>query len=227
MARQQKRTARRTKAAGAKARIATSVGGGRTQASIEDRAVDAALAVAAEEGWRAVSLAAVAEKAGLSLAELYAVLPSKGAILDAFARRIDRATLSGVELDASDAGSIRDRLFDIIMRSFDALEPHRAAVAALVGDLPRNPLAAFCQGTRMLRSVAWMAAAAGVNTSGPLGIVRVNAIAAAYLVVLRAWLADESTDKSRTMAALDRVLKNLEMLAQTAAFRRPRATEPA
>lgn len=227
MARQQKRTARRTKAAGANVRHATSVGGARTRASIEDRAVDAALALAAEEGWQAVSLAAVADRAGLSLAELYAVLPSRGAILDAFARRIDRATLSGVELDGSDAGTIRDRLFDIIMRSFDALEPHRAAVAALVGDLPRNPLAAFCQGTRMLRSVAWMAAAAGVNTGGPLGIVRVNAIATAYLVVLRAWLADESADKSRTMAALDRVLKNLEMLAQTVAFRRPRAAEPA
>jgi AcrR family transcriptional regulator len=229
MARQQKRAAGRTKAAGTGARRATSVGGAgaRPQRSLEDRAVDAALELAADGGWRGVSLAAIAEQAGLSLAELYAVLPSKGAVLDAFARRIDRATLSGVELDAKDAGTIRDRLFDIIMRNFDALEPHRAAVAVLVGDLPRSPLAALCQGARMLRSVAWMAAAAGVDTSGPLGIVRVKAIAAAYLLVLRAWLADESTDKSRTMAALDRVLKNLEMVAQTAAFRRPRPADPA
>jgi AcrR family transcriptional regulator len=222
MARQQKRSARRTKAAGARTRGATSVGGAaaRSQASLEDRGVDAALAIAAEEGWRAVSLASVADRAGMSLAELHAVLPSNGAILDAFARRIDRATLAGVEVGAADTGTVRDRLFDVMMRSFDALQPHRAAVAALVGDLPRSPLAAFCQGARMLRSVAWMAAAAGVNTSGPLGIVRVNAIAAAYLVVLRAWLGDESADKSRTMATLDRVLKNLEMLAQTSAFRR-------
>jgi hypothetical protein len=106
------------------------------------------------------------------------------------------------------------------MRSFDALQPHRRAVAALVGDLPRNPLAALCQGARLLRSLAWMAAAAGVDTSGPLGALRVKALAAAYLVVLRTWLADESEDKSPTMAALDRALKNLEMVAQTASFRR-------
>ena len=222
MARQQKRAARRTKAAGSGKRSATSVGGGshRSQEALEDRAIDAALALAAEEGWRAISLTSVADRAGLSMAELYAVLPSKDAILDAFARRIDRVTLSGVKLDATDAGTVRDRLFDVIMRNFDALEPHRPAVAALVADLPRTPLAALCQGVRMLRSVAWMAGAAGVDTRGPLGVLRVKAIAAAYLVVLRAWLADDSADKSRTMAALDRVLKNLEMLAQTAAFRR-------
>ncbi len=194
-------------------------------ASLEERAVDAALAIAADHGWGAVSLAAVAEQAGTSLAALYAVLPSKGAILDAFARRIDRATLAGVAIDAQDAGSVRDRLFDVVMRSFDALEPHRRAVAALVSDLPRDPLAATCQGARLLRSLAWMAAAAGVDTSGLLGALRVKALGAAYLVVLRAWLADESEDKARTMAALDRALKNLEMIAQTASFRR-RAAVP-
>ena len=84
---------------------------------------------------------------------------------------------------------------------------------------------AICQGARLLRSLAWMAAAAGVDTSGLLGVLRVKALGAAYLVVLRAWLADESEDKARTMAALDRALKNLEMIAQTASFRR-RAAVP-
>ncbi len=217
MARQQKRT---SKSKRTKVRSAASA-----PASLEERAVDAALAIAADRGWGAVSLPAVAEQAGTSLAALYAVLPSKGAILDAFARRIDRATLAGVEIETGDSGTVRDRLFDVIMRSFDALEPHRRAVAALVSDLPRDPLAALCQGARRLRSLAWMAASAGVDTSGPLGVLRVKALGATYLVVLRAWLADESTDKARTMAALDRALKNLEMIAQTASLRR-RAAMP-
>lgn len=220
--------ARRQKRAAAQSKSRQKAGTGRPKAagsasthkSLEDRAVDAALELAADRGWRAISLAEIAAQAGASLAELYAVLPSKGVILDAFARRIDRATLAGVEIDARDAGTVRDRLFDVVMRSFDALEPHRRAVAALVSDLPRNPLAALCQGARLLRSLAWMAAAAGVDTSGPLGVLRVKAIGAAYLVVLRTWLADESQDKARTMAVLDRALKNLEMVAQTASLRR-------
>jgi len=217
MARQQKRTAARAKSGPARARKAASAG---TSVSLEDRAVDAALEIAADRGWRAVSLAGVAAGAGVSLAQLYAVLPSTGAILDAFARRIDRTTLSGVEIDAGNSGTVRDRLFDVIMRSFDALEPHRRAVAALVSDLPRLPLLALCQGARLLRSLSWMAAAAGVDTAGPLGALRVKALGAAYLVVLRTWLADESSDKAQTMAALDRALRNLEMVAQTASFRR-------
>lgn len=228
MARQQKRTAAQSKSGQgaksgqAKARKAASTA---APASLEERAVDAALAIAAERGWRAVNLAAVAEAAGVSLAQLYAVLPSTGAILDAFARRIDRATLAGVEIEAGESGTIRDRLFDVVMRSFDALEPHRRAVAALVSDLPRNPLLALCQGARLLRSLAWMAAAAGIDTSGPLGVLRVKALAVAYAVVLRTWLGDESSDKAQTMATLDRALRNLEMAAQTAAFRRRAAAD--
>lgn len=186
---------------------------GKAAEATEERIVDAALALAGERGWRTISLADIAGAAGLSLAALYTVLPSKGAILEAFARRIDRATLAGLEPAAESEDSVRDRLFEIIMRSFDALEPHKPGVAALMADLPRNPLALLCQGTRLLRSLSWIAAAAGVETGGPLGLLRVKALATAYIWVLRTWLGDDTQDKARTMEALDRALKNLEMLA--------------
>lgn len=186
---------------------------GKAAEATEERIVDAALALAGERGWRTISLADIAEAAGLSLAALYMVLPSKGAILEAFARRIDRATLAGLEPAAESEDSVRDRLFEIIMRSFDALEPHKPGVAALMADLPRNPLALLCQGTRLLRSLSWIAAAAGVETGGPLGLLRVKTLATAYIWVLRTWLGDDTQDKARTMEALDRALKNLEMLA--------------
>src|SRR5690242_2194000 len=112
--------ARRQKPASARSKPGQRAGSGRAKAStrkpaaasLEERAVDAALELAAERGWGAVSLTDIAERAGASIADLHAVLPSKGAILDAFARRIDRATLAGVEIDAKDAGTVRDRLFD-------------------------------------------------------------------------------------------------------------------
>lgn len=188
---------------------------GRTAEASEAHIVDAALALAGDRGWQEISLADIAEAAGLSLAEVYAVLPSKGAILEAFARRIDRATLSGIDPAADSQDSVRDRLFEVIMRSFDALEPHKRGVAALMADLPRHPLALLCQGTRLMRSLSWMAAAAGVDTGGPLGLLRVKALATAYVWVLRAWLGDDSADKARTMEALDKALKNLEMLASS------------
>lgn len=195
--------------------------------SAEERLVDAALRLAGERGWQALGLADIARAAGLSLAEAYPVLPSKGAILDAFARRIDRATLAGLGPAADSPDSVRDRLFEVFMRSFDALEPYKPGVAAILADLPREPLAALCQGARLGRSMAWMAAAAGVETGGPLGLLRVKALAAAYLWVLRAWLGDDTSDKAHTLEALDRTLKNLEMLANgLPSLRRPPREAP-
>ena len=48
------------------------------------RIIDAALALAAREGWRSISLAAIAAEAGMTVLELYAVYRSKTAILEAF-----------------------------------------------------------------------------------------------------------------------------------------------
>ncbi len=36
--------------------------------------------------------------------------------------------------------SVRDRLFDLIMRRFEAMEPHRAAVIALEQGQDRDPI---------------------------------------------------------------------------------------
>lgn len=193
----------------------------RASERIEDRIIDAALELAAERGWSGIALGDVAAASQLSLAEVYALFPGKGAILDAFMRRVDRATLSGLDVSAAE-GPVRDRLFDIIMRRLDALTPHRRGVAAIVGDLPRDPLAALCGGARLLRSVAWMAGAAGVDTTGLFGPCRVNALAVLYAYILRVWLGDEGADKAKTMAALDRALKQVEMLAQSVPLGRAR-----
>lgn len=210
MARKQQRRKPKTAHAAA-ARGGTAAG---IEAPVEDRVVDAALRLAGERGWSGIALADIAAAAGLSLVEIHALFPGKGAILDTFVRRIDRATLTGVEVSASE-GSVRDRLFDIVMRRLDALGPYRPAIAAIVGDLPRDPLATLCGGAGLLRSVAWMAGAAGVDTTGLLGPLRVQALAAVYAYVLRIWLGDESADKSKTMAALDRALKQAEMVARS------------
>lgn len=192
---------------------------GQAGATSEDRVIDAALKLAASQGWHGLSLADIAAEAGLPLAGLYALFPSKGAIVDGFARRIERATLSGVEFD--DTTSIRDRLFDLFMRRFDALSPYKQAVKSLVADQPRDPISALCQTGRMLRSMRGMAAAAGVDSSGLLGMLRIKALGVIYLYILRVWLGDDGTDQSKTMAALDTALKRAEMIAQSLPTGRP------
>ena len=79
-----------------------------------DRLLDAALALAASHGWRAVTLNGIASEAGAPLSRVHAAFPSKWAILDAFVDRIDEAVLSRPAPAGEEPA--RDRLFDVLMR---------------------------------------------------------------------------------------------------------------
>ena len=167
--------------------------------------LDAALAVAAERGWRQATLTDIAAHAGCGLADVYRRFPSKGSIARAALARVDAAVLSKTE--PGDGESFRDRLFDLLMRRYDALKPHRGAVEALWRDLPRDPLAAAPLAPALARSMAWMLEAAGAPPRMPFGLLRVKLLAGIHLSVMRVWLQDDSEDLGRTMARLDKALK--------------------
>ena len=176
------------------------------------RVIDASLDLAAEQGWRRLTLAGIAAAAGVSLAELHAHFPSKPAILAGFVRRIEAHVLAGeVPFDAEDTP--RDRLFEVMMRRFDALRGHRAAIARILPDLPLDPLAALMLAPTMLLSMAWMLEAAGISSTGARGALRAKGLSVVWLMTLRVWLDDDGADLSRTMAALDRNLARAERLA--------------
>lgn len=181
-------------------------------ASPEDAALDAALRLAETRKWSAISLPEIAEEAGLSLADMLRAAPSKPALMAAFARRVDGAMLAA-KIDED--GSVKDKLFEILMRRFDALAPHKAAVKNMLADLPRDPGTAICALPALLRSMRWAAEAAGVRTATPLAPLKINALAIAYLAALRVWRDDDSADAAKTMAALDKSLGRLEALASS------------
>jgi AcrR family transcriptional regulator len=178
---------------------------------ITDRLIDAALRLAAERGWRHVTLAEIAQAAGASLADTYRVMPSRGAVIDAFARRVDAEVLSA---DAVEEDSVRprDRVFDVLMRRFDALQRHRSAVSAILRDSGRDPVALIASAPQFLRSMRWMGEAAGLSMEGLGGLLRTKAIGAAWATTLRTWLADQTPDLARTMATLDQRLRCAERL---------------
>jgi AcrR family transcriptional regulator len=173
-------------------------------------AIETALSLAAEKGWRQLALADIAAGAGLSLAELYALFPSKGAILEAFTRDVDMAVLAEAE---KPEGPAKDRVFDVLMRRLDKLDPYKPGLSRIAEDGARDPLAVACGLGRLGRSMAAMLEAAGISAGGLSGLVRVKGLSAIYLGTLRAWLRDDSPDKAKTMAALDRALSRADRMA--------------
>ena len=172
--------------------------------------IDTALNLAAEKGWRDLALADIAQAAGMSLAELYGLHSSKQAILDAYRRGIDRAVLADAEVPE---GTAKDRLFDVLMSRLDKLEPHKAGLVRIGEDSARDPLAVICGLGRLEHSMAAMLEAAGISAGGFRGVLRTKGLSAVYLSALWAWFKDETADKSKTMAALDKALGRAERLA--------------
>jgi ubiquinone biosynthesis protein COQ9 len=180
-----------------------------TDSEFDTALVAAAFRIAGEEGWRKVNVPAAARAADLSLSEARARFPSRAAILLRFGRLADQTALQ----DAPSDGSVRDRLFDLLMRRFDVLQTHRAGVKALLKALPTDPPTAILLACASKRSMRWMLQAAGVTATGPRGEIQVRGLLAVWLWAVRAWERDTSDDLSGTMAAIDKALERAEQVA--------------
>ena len=187
--------------------------------------IEAALSLAEAEGWSDVSLGDIAAEAKLPLSVVYPLFPSKQAVLNGFSQMIDGKVLAEEEPE-DDQASARDRLFDVMMRRFDALAPHKQAVGRLLYDQLRHPCGALCSACQLRRSMAVMLEAAQLSSSGLRGALRVKGLAAIYLATLRVWLRDDSADMSKTMASLDGYLRRIEGWKERFSARRGRRGEP-
>ena len=168
-----------------------------------DRTLIAAVfAQAALRGWPDVSIADAAREAGVPLGEARARMPGRGAVLLRFGVMADQAALANVSMGEPP----RERLFDILMARFDALQQHRAGVLALMAALRLDPGTSLLLYSTTLRSMKWLLDGAGIPSTGVVGGLRVHGLLALWLYALRAWEADESPDLSATMAAVDRGL---------------------
>jgi AcrR family transcriptional regulator len=176
-----------------------------------DTIAAAALRLAGQTGWRGLSLGDIALEAGLSLGEVSRCFASRYEILDGFERMIDRRMLDGAA--SGDIGDKpRDRVFDIIMERFDAMLPYREGINRIAKELPFDPPSGLVLAAALPRAVAWMFAGARINIAGPLMPLKLAALGAIYLSVVRIWLKDDNQDLSRTMAALDRALDQAKTL---------------
>jgi hypothetical protein len=172
-----------------------------------DRAlISAAFAEAATAGWPAVSAASAARAANLKLERARARFPTSFAILLRFGQIADQAALEG----ATTEGPVRDRLFDTVMRRFDALQPHREGIRAVLRALPADPKLALAMAVTTQFSMSWMLEAVGISARGLRGLLRAKGLTAVWLYTLRAWDRDDTADLSTTMAALDRALTQAE-----------------
>jgi ubiquinone biosynthesis protein COQ9 len=182
-------------------------------ASTKGKIVDAALRLAATNGWTGLSLSQIAQGAGIGLAEFRKEFSSKADILAAYTRMVDDAVL--VKAGAADpALSPRDRLFDVLMTRFELMAPQKPGLRRIASDLRARPREGVAQLGVAARSIYWMLAAAGVNAEGGRAALRVPGVMSIYARAFDIWLEDDDAGLARTMAALDSRLRRGERFVQ-------------
>jgi AcrR family transcriptional regulator len=173
--------------------------------------VEALLSLAAEQRWEDVTISDVAARAGVTLSQFRDAFPSKGAVLGAWSRMIDKQVLDGTTSDLM-AEPAKERLFDVLMRRLDAMAPHRPAIREIMAWAKRDPLSAAALNQVALNSMRFMLEAAEISSEGAVGAVKLQGLVLGWARILEVWYDDEDPTCARTMAALDRELSRGEML---------------
>ncbi len=170
---------------------------------------EAAMRLAAENGWRSLTLNMIADEAKITLAEMRRLVDSKRDIMEHFVADVDARVLETYEQDPVDVDP-RDRLFDVLMVRFELLEPHKTALRKISHDLRSDPAERLALAGTFLKSMEWMLRAADIETGGARGSLKSKGLASVYLSVAATWFEDDDPGLARTMAKLDGKLRQGE-----------------
>lgn len=186
----------------------------------------AALSLAGSVPWREVTLIRLADAAARPVSDFYGA--TLGEALDCVEEAFDRAIADATdELDPKQ--TVRDRLFELIMRRFEAMEPHREAVLAMENGLDRDPTLMAAAHQRHVRCARWVLAIAGMEADGMTGQARAQGLGVIIGQARAAWRGDSAGDFAKTMASLDKNLRRAEeMFGRYAGFEaKPKPDEAA
>jgi AcrR family transcriptional regulator len=194
-------------------------------ASNEDSSLVAALwRVIAQHGWPGMSMRRLAAEAGLETAGLRDRFPTRLDLLLLHGRVMDQAVLAGTI--PGQGGSARDRIFDVLMRRLDAMQPHREGILRLFEDMRRDPLLALALAPHIGIAMRWMLDAAEIEAKSCEARLLALGLTGVWLATIRAWARDDSPDMGTTMAALDAALDRAERIARPLGLLRGEAAPP-
>jgi len=169
--------------------------------------VDAALELAEEVGWDALRLRLVAERLGLSLAEIQVHFRDLDAVADAWFRRA-RSAMLAPQPGGFPALPAQERLYQTILRWFDALAAHRKVSGQILRAklYPSHPHHWVPLIFNLSREVHWLREAALLDAVGRRRQMEEVGLSALFLATLGQWLRDETPGQERTRSALRRRL---------------------
>jgi AcrR family transcriptional regulator len=180
--------------------------------------------VIAAHGWPGLTMRRLASEAGVEAASLRERFPTRLDLLLLHGRVMDQAVMAGTI--PGQGGSARDRIFDVLMRRLDAMQPHREGILRLFEDMRRDPALALALAPHIGVAMRWMLEAAEVEAKSCEARLLALGLTGVWLATIRAWARDDSPDMGATMAALDSALDRAERIARPLGLLRNEAAPP-
>ena len=178
----------------------------KTKTGPEIKIGEAALRVAARQGWNRLTLDAVAKAAKIPAAQVKKLFPDKNDLLTAIVATVDSHMATAISKPDPES-SPHDRLFEILMARLDFLQTHRRAITGIMDAakrdlrMGRKLLPAQINAMRRILELSWL------KPQTPREPFVVAGLLGVYGLTLCVWRNDSSPDMTKTMAALDRFLR--------------------
>jgi AcrR family transcriptional regulator len=187
----------------------------RAAETIEQRVVDAALAIAAEVGWEQVRLSTIADRIKLPLAEIGRHFRDIDAIANAWFARARLAMLA-LPLEEFAGRSADERIALAFGLWLDSLAPHRRVAAEILRHklYPSHPHHWVPMIFDLSRFVHDLLDVARVAGSGWLRQGQEIGLTAITLITLAEWLRDDSPAQERSKRRLRQRLARIDRLAR-------------
>jgi len=177
--------------------------------------LDAALALGEQQGWDAVQLHEVAQRVGMTLAEIRRHFEHKDAFTEAWFDRADAALLAMPQTPGWAELTPRQRLRAAIAAWLAALAPHRRITSVMLRYKfqPEHVHLQVMGVMRISRTVQWIRDVALLPEVSWRREVGEAVLTSIYLATFARWLADDSPGAEKALALLDWLLGAAERAA--------------
>ncbi len=171
------------------------------------RIVDTAIELAEEVGWDGVRLRRVAERLGVSLADVLDHYRDLDAVANAWFRRASAAMLAPPPEGFAELPA-RERIHIVMLRWFDALAEHRRVTAEMISTkiYPSHPHHWVPLIFNLSRTIQWLRDSAILDAVGRRRQVEEVGLTWLFTATLYRWARDDSPGQERTREFLARRL---------------------
>ena len=170
---------------------------------------EALLCLAGDDPDLVIDLARVSKSSGVGVEEITSLYASVADIFYDIIATLDSDTLSIAEFTEED--TVEDKIFDLLMRQYEKLEPHKTALRNLSSRMDDRDFNGLYLHGSVVRSMGWILETAGADASGLEGEARKRALAWVFGKGFGTFLNEEDAGLPKTMMVLDRGLSKVAL----------------